>query len=120
MEDKKDIQMIIKEHISLGLIEPGISTYNSPEFLVRNHGEIKRGKPRLFINYQCINIILEFDGYYIPRREHLIDCIKGAKVFSKFDCKSGFIRLRWRVNQRNLLHSPHYRENISGMFFQWV
>ncbi|KAL0347903.1 UNVERIFIED_CONTAM: movement protein [Sesamum angustifolium] len=46
MEDKKDMQMIIKEHINLGLIEPGISAYSSPGFLVRNHGEIKRGKPR--------------------------------------------------------------------------
>ncbi|KAL0307225.1 UNVERIFIED_CONTAM: hypothetical protein Sradi_6139800 [Sesamum radiatum] len=27
MEDKKDMQMIIKEHINLGLIEPGISAY---------------------------------------------------------------------------------------------
>ncbi|KAK4381155.1 movement protein [Sesamum angolense] len=42
MEDKKDMQIIIKEHISLGLIEPGISAYSSPGFLVRNHGEIKR------------------------------------------------------------------------------
>ncbi|KAK4404320.1 movement protein [Sesamum angolense] len=42
MEDKKDMQMIIKEHINLGLIEPGISAYSSPGFLVRNHGEIKR------------------------------------------------------------------------------
>ncbi|KAL0287204.1 UNVERIFIED_CONTAM: hypothetical protein Sradi_7128600 [Sesamum radiatum] len=46
MEDKKDMQMIIKEHINIGLIEPGISAYNSPGFLVRNHGEIKRDKPR--------------------------------------------------------------------------
>ncbi|KAK4383206.1 hypothetical protein Sango_2798100 [Sesamum angolense] len=38
MEDKKDMQMIIKEHINLGLIEPGISAYSSPGFLVRNHG----------------------------------------------------------------------------------
>ncbi|KAK4394666.1 movement protein [Sesamum angolense] len=43
MKDKKDMQMIIKEHINLGLIEPGISVYSSPRFLVRNHGEIKRG-----------------------------------------------------------------------------
>ncbi|KAL0402510.1 UNVERIFIED_CONTAM: hypothetical protein Slati_4280900 [Sesamum latifolium] len=104
MEDKKGMQMIIKEHINLGLIEPGVSAYSSPSFVVRNHGEIKRGKPRLVINYQGINSILEFDGYYIPSREHLIDCIKGAKVFSKFDCKFGFFtRSRWRVNQRNLL-----------------
>ncbi|KAL0366912.1 UNVERIFIED_CONTAM: Enzymatic polyprotein [Sesamum radiatum] len=47
MEDKKDMQMIIKEHINLGLIEPGVSAYCSPGFLVRNHGEIKRGKPRI-------------------------------------------------------------------------
>ncbi|KAL0454669.1 UNVERIFIED_CONTAM: movement protein [Sesamum latifolium] len=45
MEDKKDMQRIIKEHINLRLIEPGVSAYSSPGFLVRNHGEIKRGKP---------------------------------------------------------------------------
>ncbi|KAL0463220.1 UNVERIFIED_CONTAM: movement protein, partial [Sesamum latifolium] len=45
MEDKKDMQKIIKEHINLGLIEPGVSAYSSPDFLVRNHGEIKRDKP---------------------------------------------------------------------------
>ncbi|KAL0291597.1 UNVERIFIED_CONTAM: movement protein [Sesamum calycinum] len=53
MEDKKDMQMIIKEHINLGLIEPGISAYSSPGFLVRNHGEIKRGKPRYFHKGSC-------------------------------------------------------------------
>ncbi|KAL0292261.1 UNVERIFIED_CONTAM: movement protein [Sesamum calycinum] len=42
-KDKKDMQMIIKEHINLELIEPGISAYSSPSFPVRNHGEIKRG-----------------------------------------------------------------------------
>ncbi|KAL0313680.1 UNVERIFIED_CONTAM: hypothetical protein Scaly_2911300 [Sesamum calycinum] len=38
MEDKKDMQMIIKEHINLGIIEPGISAYISACFLMRNHG----------------------------------------------------------------------------------
>ncbi|KAL0444744.1 UNVERIFIED_CONTAM: Enzymatic polyprotein [Sesamum latifolium] len=94
MEDKKDMQMIIKEHINLELMEPGVSAYSNPTFLIRNHGEIKRGKPRLVINYQGINKILEFDGYYIPSREHLIYCIKGEKVFSKFDCKSGFYQIK--------------------------
>ncbi|KAL0433873.1 UNVERIFIED_CONTAM: hypothetical protein Slati_2721600 [Sesamum latifolium] len=46
IEDKKDMQMIIKEHIILGLIEPGVFAYSSPDFLVRNNGEIKRGKHR--------------------------------------------------------------------------
>ncbi|KAL0324667.1 UNVERIFIED_CONTAM: putative enzymatic polyprotein [Sesamum calycinum] len=42
MEDKKDMQMIIKEHINLGLIEPGISAYNSPGFLIKMESESKK------------------------------------------------------------------------------
>ncbi|KAL0337651.1 UNVERIFIED_CONTAM: hypothetical protein Scaly_2040200 [Sesamum calycinum] len=43
MKDKKDMEEIMNEHINLGLIEPGVSTYSSLGFLVRSHGEIKRG-----------------------------------------------------------------------------
>ncbi|KAK4383466.1 hypothetical protein Sango_2771600 [Sesamum angolense] len=62
MEDKKDMQTIIKEHISLGLIEPGISAYSSPGFLVRNHGEIKRG------------ILIDEAG--IELQEHIVEKIR--------------------------------------------
>ncbi|KAK4395826.1 putative enzymatic polyprotein [Sesamum angolense] len=42
MEDMKDMQMIIKEHINLGLIEPGISAYSSPGFLIKMESESKK------------------------------------------------------------------------------
>ncbi|KAL0337795.1 UNVERIFIED_CONTAM: putative enzymatic polyprotein [Sesamum calycinum] len=42
MEDKKDMQIIIKEHINLGLIEPGISAYSSPGFLIKMENESKK------------------------------------------------------------------------------
>ncbi|KAK4382865.1 putative enzymatic polyprotein [Sesamum angolense] len=42
MEDKKDMQMIIKEHINLGLIEPGISAYSSPGFLIKMESKSKK------------------------------------------------------------------------------
>ncbi|KAK4400635.1 putative enzymatic polyprotein [Sesamum angolense] len=42
MEDKRNMQMIIKEHINLGLIEPGISAYSSPEFLIKMESESKK------------------------------------------------------------------------------
>ncbi|KAK4409597.1 putative enzymatic polyprotein [Sesamum angolense] len=42
MEDKNDMQIIIKEHINLGLIEPGISAYSSPEFLIKMENESKK------------------------------------------------------------------------------
>ncbi|KAL0312855.1 UNVERIFIED_CONTAM: putative enzymatic polyprotein [Sesamum radiatum] len=62
MEDKRDMQMIIKEHINLGLIEPGVSAYSSPGFLVRNHGEIKRG------------ILIDETG--IELQEHIVEKIR--------------------------------------------
>ncbi|KAK4400899.1 putative enzymatic polyprotein [Sesamum angolense] len=42
MEDKKDMQIIIKEHINLGLIEPGISTYSRLGFLIKMEKESKK------------------------------------------------------------------------------
>lgn len=100
MVDKKDMHEIIKEHINLRLLETGVSAYSSPGFLVMNRGEINRDKPKFVINYQDINKILEFDGYYIPSRKHLIDCIKGCKVFFKFDCKSDFYQIKLEKEYR--------------------
>ena len=117
--DQQDMRKIIKEHLDLKLIEPGNSAYSSPGFLVRNHGEIKRGKPRLVINYKGVNDILEFDGYFIPNREHLINCIRNAKVFSKFDCKSGFYQIRMDEESKKFtaFSTPqgHYVWNVMPM-----
>ncbi|KAL0453803.1 UNVERIFIED_CONTAM: Enzymatic polyprotein [Sesamum latifolium] len=115
MKDKKDMQMIIKEHINLGLIEPGVSAYSSPGFLIKNHGEIKK-------------------------REHLIDCIKGAKVFSKFNCKSGFYQIKmeseskkftafstpqgqyiWNVMPMGLANAPQiFQRKMDNLFKDYI
>lgn len=84
MEDNKDMQEIIKEHANLKLIELGVLAYSCFEIFVRNYKESTRGKLGLVINYHCINKLIKFDGYYIFSREHLVDCITGVKVFSKF------------------------------------
>ncbi|KAK4398045.1 Enzymatic polyprotein [Sesamum angolense] len=72
MEDKKDMQMIIKEHINLGLIEPGISAYSSPGFLVRNHGEIKRGKPRNISNIEIFSDVCYKEGLVLSEKKATI------------------------------------------------
>ncbi|KAK4395810.1 Enzymatic polyprotein [Sesamum angolense] len=81
MEDKKDMQMIIKEHINLGHIEPGISAYSSPGFLVRNHGEIKRGlvlsekKATIAVNkIEFLGILIDETG--IELQEHIVEKIR--------------------------------------------
>ncbi|KAK4404416.1 Enzymatic polyprotein [Sesamum angolense] len=73
--------MIIKEHINLGLIEPGISAYSSPGFLVRNHGEIKRGlvlsekKATIAVNkIEFLGILIDEAG--IELHEHIVEKIR--------------------------------------------
>ncbi|KAL0325313.1 UNVERIFIED_CONTAM: Polyprotein P3 [Sesamum radiatum] len=70
MEDKKDMQMIIKEHINLALIKPGISAYSSPEFLVRNHGEIKGG--------------IELQEHIVEKIRNFPDILKDKKHLQSF------------------------------------
>lgn len=62
--------------------------------MVRNHAEQKRGKARMVINYKRLNQNLKFDDYFIPRKDVLINLVKSVKLFSKFDCKSGFWQLK--------------------------
>ncbi|KAL0284564.1 UNVERIFIED_CONTAM: movement protein [Sesamum radiatum] len=77
MEDKKDMQMIIKEHINLGLIEPGVSNYSSPDFLIRNHGEIKRG---ILID----EIGIELQDHIVEKIHNFPDILKDKKQLQSF------------------------------------
>ncbi|KAL0288168.1 UNVERIFIED_CONTAM: Polyprotein P3 [Sesamum radiatum] len=70
MEDKKDMQIIIKEHINLGLIEPGVSAYSSPGVLVRNHVEIKRG--------------IELQDHIVEKIRNFSDVLKDKKHLQSF------------------------------------
>ena len=89
--DEFDIQL--QELLDKKLIKETKSPHSSPAFMVRNHAKIKRGKARMVVNYKRLNENLEFDGYFIPRKDVLINLTKGSKIFSKFDCKSGF----WQI-----------------------
>jgi hypothetical protein len=93
---KKDINEFdiqIKELLDKKLIEETNSPHLSPAFMVRNHSEIKRGKARMVINYKRLNEQLEFNGYFIPKKDVLVNQTKGSKIFNKFDYKSRF----WQI-----------------------
>ncbi|KAK4390537.1 putative enzymatic polyprotein [Sesamum angolense] len=70
MADKKDMQIIIKEHISLGLIEPGISAYSSPGFLIKMESESKK-----FTAFSTPQGIL-IDEAGIELQEHIVEKIR--------------------------------------------
>ncbi|KAL0313572.1 UNVERIFIED_CONTAM: hypothetical protein Sradi_5756500 [Sesamum radiatum] len=62
--------MIIKDHINLGLIELGVFAYNTPGFLVRIHGEIKRG--------------IESQDHIMEKIHNFLDMLKDKKYLQSF------------------------------------
>ena len=115
-QDIDEFDNQIKELLDGGLIEKTTSPHSSPAFMVRNFNEIKRKKPRMVINYKRLNQNLKFDGYFIPRKEVLINLTRGSTIFSKFDCKSGFWQLKMTEESKVLtaFSTPrgHYHWNV--------
>ena len=93
-EDRKEMESQIQELLEKKLIRPSNSPHHAPAFLVRNHAEQLRGKARMVIDYRDVNKKTVKDGYQIAQVRVLINRLKGAKIFSKFDAKSGFWQVR--------------------------
>ena len=85
-----EFQVQIKELLDKGLIEPTNSPHSNPAFMIRKHSNIKRGKAIMVINYKKLNLNLEFDGYFTPRKDILVNQTKHDNFFSKFNYKSRF------------------------------
>lgn len=92
--DKKEFIMHINEMKKYDLIRESRSEYSSPAMIVIKHSEEKRGKSRMVINYTKLNKLAIRNRYPIPKIDLLFNLIKGKKIFSKFDCKSGFFQIK--------------------------
>ncbi|KAK4381541.1 movement protein [Sesamum angolense] len=88
MEDKKDMQIIIKEHINLGLIEPGISAYSSPRFLIKMESESKK-----------------FTAFSTPQGIFIKDLAKYRKDFRPLLKETESARWKWEE-----IHTQRVRE----------
>ena len=80
----------IKDILEKGLIEPSKSLWACRAFVVNKHSEVKRGKPRLVVNYKPLNAVLQKVCYPLPDKSSLLQRITGCTIFSKFDLKSRF------------------------------
>ena len=59
-----------------------------------NAAEKERRVSRLVINYKHLNKVLQWIRYPIPNKRGLINRLYKAKIFSKFDMKSGFRQIQ--------------------------
>ncbi|KAL0462297.1 UNVERIFIED_CONTAM: Enzymatic polyprotein [Sesamum latifolium] len=90
MEDKNDMQEIIKEHIKLKFIEPGVSAYSSPSFLLRNQGEIKKESTIAVNKIEFLGILIGEAG--IELQEYIVEKILNfSNVFKEKKQLQGFL-----------------------------
>ncbi|KAK4389325.1 movement protein [Sesamum angolense] len=101
MEDKKDMQIIIKEHINLELIELGISAYSSSGFLehivekIHNFPDIHKDKKHL----QSFLGVVNFAGIFIK------DLAKYRKDFRPLLKETESAKWKWEE-----IHTQRVRE----------
>ncbi|QED42829.1 enzymatic polyprotein [Silene caulimovirus A] len=91
--DVKEFEKQIKELLDLKVIKKSYSPHQSPAFLVENEAERRRGKKRMVVNYKAMNDATVGDAHNLPNKDGLLSLVRGKKIFSSFDCKSGF----WQV-----------------------
>lgn len=92
-QDREEFGRQIAELLKMNIIIDSKSPHSSPAFLVENEAERRRGKKRMVVNYKAINKATIGDSHNLPNKDELLTLIRGKKIFSSFDCKSGF----WQV-----------------------
>ena len=86
----KELQSQLKEMLDNGFIRPSHSPWGAPVLFVKK----KDGSLCLSIDYRELNKVTVKNKYPLPRIDDLFDQLKGAKVFSKIDLRSGYHQLR--------------------------
>ena len=95
------------------LIGPSKSHWNCAAFYVNNATEKERGVPKLVINYKPLNKVLQWIRYSVPNKRDLLNRLYDAKIFSKFDMKSGF----WQIQ---IVKQDRYKTAFTVPFGHYV
>jgi len=82
--------MQIRELLDKGFIRPSNSPWEAPVLFVKK----KAGTLRLCIDYRHLNKVTVKNRYPLPRIDDLFDQLKGARMFSKINLRSGYHQLR--------------------------
>jgi hypothetical protein len=90
VKDLAELKKQIEELLSKGFIRPSSSPWGAPTLFV----DKKDGSRRLCIYYRSLNGVTIKNKYPLPRIEDLFNQMRGAKVFSKIDLRSGYHQLK--------------------------
>ena len=83
---KKELQELTDK----GYIQPSVSPFGAPILFVPK----KDGGLRLCVDYRALNKVTVHNRYPLPRIDELLDRLRGAKIFTKIDLRSGYYQIR--------------------------
>jgi hypothetical protein len=81
-----ELKVQLQELLDKGFIRPSNSPWGAPVLFVKK----KDGTLRLCIDYRQLNKVTMKNRYSLPQIDDLFDQLKGARVFSKIDLRSGY------------------------------
>lgn len=86
---RQTINAEVNKLLDSGVITPSNSPWASPVVLVKKSD----GSPRFCIDYRRLNSITQKDVYPLPRIDDVIERLKGSRLFSKLDLRSGYFQV---------------------------
>ena len=88
----QELKVQIQELLDKGFIRPSTSPWGAPVLFAK-----KKDKTlRLWIDYRQLNRVTIKNRYPLPRIDDLFDQLRGTRVYSKIDFRTGYHQLRYR------------------------
>jgi hypothetical protein len=92
VEELKELKKQLMELQEAGYIRLSSSPWGASVLFVQK----KDGSQRMCVDYRSLNDVTVKNKYLLPHIEDLFDQMRGARVFSKIDLRSGYHQMRIR------------------------
>jgi hypothetical protein len=92
VEELKELKKQLMELQEAGYIRPSSSPWGAPVLFVQK----KDGLQRMCVDYRSLNDVTMKNKCQVPRIEDLFNQMRGARVFSKIDLRSGYHQMKIR------------------------